>query len=67
MRKTTIVSGITLLALTFSNSLLAGTPPPPPPPPLGIPIDLGAAVILLIGAVLAGYRLYVKKATPTTK
>ena len=50
----TMVAAFTLLSV---SELLAG-PPPPPPPPLAIPVDGGAAIILIAGAAIGAKKIY---------
>ena len=61
MSKTIRTSIVLLLALFSSSQLLAGAPPPPPPPPFGIPVDTGAAILLVAGVVLAVRKVYMDK------
>jgi len=46
------------LLMAITNGVMAGTPPPPPPPPGGAPIDAGAVILLVVGAIMGAEKLY---------
>jgi hypothetical protein len=52
MKKFASIFFLTIAGVLFSGNLFAGGPPPPPPPPLGIPVDAGALIILVIGSAV---------------
>ena len=53
----TLVAAFTMLTV---SQLLAG-PPLPPPPPLAIPVDGGAAVLLLAGVAFGAKNIYERR------
>lgn len=57
-----MVAAFTILSV---SALLAG-PPPPPPPPLAIPVDGGAAVILILGAAIGAKKIYDRRNSTNT-
>jgi len=59
--KTLLIVFLFLAISTKGMSQMVTPPPPQPPPPVGLPIDNGVVIMLVLGVVYGIYKLILSK------